>query len=693
MPRAVIVAMILLAAPAFAQNAAIAPVPAPAAAPAPLVKEPPLPVLRVPVVKTAPKVDGTLDDTAWKEAATGDVPYLMDGKPAKSKTKFYVARDDKALYIAVECFDDAETLKNLKAKVTDRDGMPIWEDDCVELFIDPTNERESFYQFIFNSRNVVWDGFHTTPGAVNMTWNAVGMKTATAVGDKSWILELSLPFPDLSMTDQMQDKWAFNVSRTRTAAPKELTFWSAVMGNTSHNPARFGTLEGMVAGNPYGTPEPAPAKPRTPVKAALPEIVVFDFEGPDDATAWKPAKLPEAAEEPPAAKVELSTEHATSGKHAIEIAFAGGEWPSVATGAVNMPENVFDYASLKLDVWAPRACVVALRMLQEKSSDDPASRWNAALSLHEGKNEVLCRLGGRAEGEALSPKLGKVASFIVSMYRPKPGESIWIDNVRVSTATPWPPLVAFDARGRNLVVSGVEELERKLDADAKKPETKPADALAADFRAQFDELRKAHPRAALATFRQGENGFAGWADAGLDARSPDGVNPARTMNTGAAETIDAFRRQQGALMRVDLSSIPAGSAILAARLVVQAAEGKKPVDAPPNVWVAEACNRPWVEGEVNAYEYAKDRFWTATGGMNWDGLDPDFLPVLLASGPARAPACSWDFTEAVRWWTDGVHPNHGFLLHGSGGPLLRLFTKESKDAKLRPLLLVVYEPK
>ncbi len=120
-------------------------------------------------------------------------------------------------------------------------------------------------------------------------------------------------------------------------------------------------------------------------------------------------------------------------------------------------------------------------------------------------------------------------------------------------------------------------------------------------------------------------------------------------------------------------------------------KGQSPEQPPSHVWVAEACNRPWVEREVNAYEYAKDKFWTAAGGMSWDGVDADFLPVFLASGPAGQGVLSLDFTEAVKWWASG-NPNHGFLLHGTG-PRLRLFTKEFPDAKLRPSLMVIYEPK
>jgi hypothetical protein len=110
------------------------------------------------------------------------------------------------------------------------------------------------------------------------------------------------------------------------------------------------------------------------------------------------------------------------------------------------------------------------------------------------------------------------------------------------------------------------------------------------------------------------------------------------------------------------------------------------------MWVAEPCNRPWEEYEVNAYQYAKDKFWKAVGGMYY-GDDPDFLPVYVAHGPGGGQVSVWDFTEAVRFWTDGKHVNHGFMLHGDSFDYIKGFTREAPELKDRPAVLVVYVPR
>ena len=97
------------------------------------------------------------------------------------------------------------------------------------------------------------------------------------------------------------------------------------------------------------------------------------------------------------------------------------------------------------------------------------------------------------------------------------------------------------------------------------------------------------------------------------------------------------------------------------------------------------------EGTVNGYEYAPGKLWKAASGLYY-GDDPDVHPIFLAHGPSGWPVCHWDFTEALRFWTDGKHENHGFFLHGDSNDYMTVFSREAGDVKRRPALLVAYEP-
>ena len=75
------------------------------------------------------------------------------------------------------------------------------------------------------------------------------------------------------------------------------------------------------------------------------------------------------------------------------------------------------------------------------------------------------------------------------------------------------------------------------------------------------------------------------------------------------------------------------------------------------------------------------------------GEDPDYWPAFLMHGPAGGGFVSdWDFTEALKFWTDGKHANHGFFLYGDSSDYMVIYTPKVKEVARRPAIMVVYEP-
>jgi WD40 repeat protein len=471
-------------------------------------------------------------------------------------------------------------------------------------------------------------------------------------------------------------------------------------------------LEELASGAPEArlTQEAKTALRRVAEKDPPSEKMLFDFEDAMDLKAWSNLELPRPATKEPAARFVLSKENATSGKHSLKITFDGGEWPTLTT--TNVPDDWNAYHTFKADVTVDRPCVVGFTALQEKSRrggdwDGAVSRWTKTAILRPGKNEITGVLQPN-EYSAINPKLGKVVRFEVFMYRPRKGESIFVDNIRLLTRkepVPPPPSTRFKVLGTDLTIANVQELAKKLEKSWTPPKSRTVAEVEDEFRALYAELKKKHPRAILAVLRDGEKGYdphqpdkvcAGWKDAYWSSHGPDGMTVERALNYGKHANHEVFMRHRSPLMRVDLSSIPRGAEVLAARLVIVRAgdryDKERHPEKMPNLWVAEPCNRPWEEYEVNAYQYARDKFWKAVGGM-YHGDDPDFLPLYLAHGPGGGKVNVWDFREAVKFWTDGKHANHGFMLHCDSRDYMRAHTREAKEIKDRPALLVIYDPK
>jgi hypothetical protein len=440
-------------------------------------------------------------------------------------------------------------------------------------------------------------------------------------------------------------------------------------------------------------------------RAADAPRMLFDFETPD-ISAWKNIPTPNAAdtdkkkrEEPPA-KIEHE-------KGQLKITFDGGEWPTIgAAPPAEIPWQ--EFRSFHAQVTAPRACVVGFRIMQEKSSrggdwEESVSRWDSTHFLQPGKNIIEASLIAH-EKSVLPESRGKITSIEIYMYEPEKGESLLVDNIQLHPealmATP-KQNAPFKVLGTDLEVKSVDELLKIKGKTWVKTEPRTVEKVDADFRAKFEELKKANPTARIAIFRDGEKGwdpanpdkaYDGWRDAHVNSHGPDGNLDGIAAKTGKHPYSEMFMRHRSRIMKIDVSVIPPNSTILAAELcMVRIADDKG--GEKPTMWVAEACNRDWDEAEVNGYQFAKNKFWKAVGGMHY-GDDPDFLNLYLAHGPSNAKVATWDFTEAVKYWTNPANKNFGFFWHTTPDDFCQggTPTRETRKIEDRPALRVIYVP-
>jgi hypothetical protein len=454
------------------------------------------------------------------------------------------------------------------------------------------------------------------------------------------------------------------------------------------------------------------------------EVSLLDFEDAADIACWSPAKLPEVKAEQPAPKAEWSTEGVTSGKHSLKLTFNGGDWPVLGTSRLPL-RNWKRFATIKADLTVAGACVAYFRV--NRGQADPGGAqpyWERTMMLLPGRNEVTLLYRGPGDRE-------EVTSLVIGTFRPAKGQVLLVDNIRLSSEWPEPHVVnwyspycqdgysvaaarqyqrtrampKFKVLGSDLEVANLDALAELLKPRWSKPPAKTMRQVEQEFNTQFQQLKQGHPKAVTAVFREGDKGcdpahpdtiYTGWKYAYLNCHGPDGPNPGREAAQSKYEQVELFMRHRCVLFRADLSSIPKGSSILAARLVLSRTNpGGSTSNGPdrPNLWAAEFCNRDWDDKQANCYFYAPGKHWKAVNGLYY-GEDPDFWPALACLGPAGSGVVTdWDFTAAVQFLTDGRHENHGFLVHGDHNDYIVLCTPLAKDVKSRPAIMVVYEAK
>ena len=127
-------------------------------APKPERSVPELEVVRLPKGATI-RIDGKLDDAAWKDAAaTPAFVNVTSGGPDEDSSVQGSARllwDDKALYLAASVKDD-----DIEGGFDPAAKDPhLWTKDCVEIMIDPEGDGDNkdYYEIQINPQNLVFD--------------------------------------------------------------------------------------------------------------------------------------------------------------------------------------------------------------------------------------------------------------------------------------------------------------------------------------------------------------------------------------------------------------------------------------------------------------------------------------------------------------------------------------------------------
>ncbi|MDO9541905.1 MAG: carbohydrate-binding family 9-like protein [Kiritimatiellia bacterium] len=173
------------------------------------------------------KIDGHLDEKAWKKAPVLDFLIAMTDKPALSRTEGRILWDKNYLYVGFKAYD-----KDIWGYLTKRDSCTCHE-DVLEVFIKPDlKTQDRYYNFEINALGTVYDAFNVNrhAGGEEMRrwarWNCKGLKVGVQIKgtlnnwedeDEYWQLEVAIPFASLptlkGKSPKPGDTWKFHLAR------------------------------------------------------------------------------------------------------------------------------------------------------------------------------------------------------------------------------------------------------------------------------------------------------------------------------------------------------------------------------------------------------------------------------------------------------------------------------------------------
>lgn len=191
-------------------------------------------------------VDGKLDDAAWAKAPvqTGFERLTSmanrDAVPGTMQTSFQVAWDAGTLYVGMRCKEP--NIAGMKPYPAPEvwDGA-MWANDCIELFVDPTGRRDSYYHFASGPNGAQYDAYWR-----NGQWTdySTVWQSRAAVGEGEWTMEWAIPLAALhrAPSSAWSNTWVLSVCRTAPASSGN-TMYSPTEG--FHKIDQAGTLTGM----------------------------------------------------------------------------------------------------------------------------------------------------------------------------------------------------------------------------------------------------------------------------------------------------------------------------------------------------------------------------------------------------------------------------------------------------------------
>ncbi|MDO8682016.1 MAG: carbohydrate-binding family 9-like protein [Armatimonadota bacterium] len=188
-----------------------------------------------------------MDEAAWQAADPAALKLHDNSGFPNLTTTVRLCYDNQFLYVAFECKDT-----EIQAAMTERDA-PIYEEEVVEVFLDPDSDELTYYEFEVSPRNVIFDAVATNPtgvkGALDTSWDCAGLQTAVCMANGGWTVEIAIPFSSLTGAPHTPpaagDRWRMNLYRIERAPREEFSCWSPTMADPPnyHVPGMFGVLQ------------------------------------------------------------------------------------------------------------------------------------------------------------------------------------------------------------------------------------------------------------------------------------------------------------------------------------------------------------------------------------------------------------------------------------------------------------------
>lgn len=206
-------------------------------------KQPPAPKqLTANRTNKAVKIDGLVNDDAWKDAAL--MTNLVEFRPTvgaiektATRTDAYLMYDDKGIYFGGFCYE--RTKDSIATELSGRDGFGT--NDYIGLIFDTYYDKQNGFEYFVTPLGEQWDSKMTSNGE-DFSWNAVWESNAV-IHENGWSFEMFIPYSAIRFGEKDVQNWGMNITRRRRKTEQQYT-WNPIDPNVNG----FLTQEGLWTG-------------------------------------------------------------------------------------------------------------------------------------------------------------------------------------------------------------------------------------------------------------------------------------------------------------------------------------------------------------------------------------------------------------------------------------------------------------
>jgi hypothetical protein len=190
----------------------------------------------------APVIDGRETDDVWRSAPiTSDFREFQpkEGGPARFRTEFKAAYDDRNLFVFVRMFDPRPD--SIMRALSRRDVRGS--SDQIKLMIDSYFDRRNGYEFAVNPDGVKRDYAIYNDRDEDESWDAI-WDVGTRIDSAGWTAEFRIPLSQMRYANRENHTFGFAIWRD-IERYKERTSWPTYLSTRNGLTSQLGRLEGI----------------------------------------------------------------------------------------------------------------------------------------------------------------------------------------------------------------------------------------------------------------------------------------------------------------------------------------------------------------------------------------------------------------------------------------------------------------